>query len=88
MNIELVTTSQHAPGMVNVYTRCPTCKKQQMFLVNAHAFYAWKNGKLTVQDAFPDLSPNGREALITGFCGDCWDTMFASLEDADAVWGK
>jgi hypothetical protein len=32
----------------------------------------WKSGRL-IQYAFPRMSSNDRELLITGICTECWD---------------
>lgn len=35
----------------------------------------WKNGK-HIQQAFPELSPDQREAMLTGTCPACWRKIF------------
>ena len=40
---------------------------------------AWKNGELA-QLAFPDLSPNEREFIISGIVAEEWDQMFGGEE--------
>ena len=34
---------------------------------------AWNNGKLLLQEAFEELSPNGREFILSGMTADEWD---------------
>ena len=33
-------------------------------------------GGVLVQDAFPSLSPEEREQMISGICGKCFDSLF------------
>jgi hypothetical protein len=39
------------------------------------AFVRWKKGEL-VQNAFPTLTPDQREFLMTGYTKEDWDKMF------------
>lgn len=63
-----------------INTTCPICKKDHPVNVRAEDYEAWQNGEL-VQNAFPYLSAEARELLITGICPDCWDSMFAEDEE-------
>lgn len=64
-----------------VITVCPICKHINLTFVNAEDYWSWQEGEL-VQNAFPYLSANEREALKTGICAECWDKMF-SFDDDD-----
>lgn len=55
---------------------CPRCGKAQNLSVPLEGFKAWQNGQL-IQRALPTLSSDQREALISGFCQQCGDDMFA-----------
>ena len=44
------------------------------------AYNAWRNGEL-IQRAFPNLTTNERELLMTGTHSSCWDKMFAEEDD-------
>ena len=61
-------------------TICPFCGMPHDVEVDFFDFCAWQNGTLA-QDAFPYLSADEREMLISGICPDCWDKMFARGED-------
>lgn len=69
--------------MINhvVKTKCPFCHKYHLVEVDIKDFYAWHDGEKLVQDAFPYLSANEREMLISGICPTCWDKMFPPEED-------
>ena len=40
---------------------------------------AWENGML-VQNAFPHLTPDQREFIMTGITADEWDFAFGEIE--------
>ena len=51
-----------------------------VFNVPAEAIVKWNNGRgAFVQDAFPMLSADDRERLVTGICGPCWERLFAGM---------
>lgn len=58
---------------------CPGCKIRHRVAVEEDDFYEWKGGKL-IQDAFPYLTPEQREMMITGYCKKCWQDLFMYLE--------
>lgn len=59
---------------VCVITRCPLCGRGNEVEVNEEDYWDWEDGeKVTV--AFPYLSANEREMLISGICPKCWENM-------------
>ena len=67
---------------IHVSNVCPFCGKEHAVEVSAADFWEWNDGAL-VQDAFPYLSANEREILISGICPTCWDKMFPPEEDEE-----
>ena len=65
---------------VCVFTTCPFCGHENEVEVNHMDYLDWQNGELA-QDAFPYLSANEREMLISGCCPRCWNKMFWSDEE-------
>ena len=65
-----------------VSTRCPFCGKKQEVLVNEKDYILWQDGELA-QIAFPYLTAEEREILISGICPQCWNDMFGQDEDED-----
>ena len=63
-------------------TRCPFCGKTAIITVATSDFIAWQGGML-IQNAFPYLSDNERESLISGICPSCWDKMFPPEEEEE-----
>lgn len=54
---------------------CATCPDVCHVTVNAADLRAWQDG-MFAQDAFPYLSDEQRELLISKTCGPCFDAMF------------
>lgn len=57
---------------VAVISQCPFCSLEQHFTVGLSALHNWLHGGAMIQNAFPNLTPSGREALMTGICDTCW----------------
>lgn len=51
---------------------CPRCQRIKTLVVDKDQLTSWRNGML-IQRAFPKMSISDREALITGYCDDCWE---------------
>lgn len=60
---------------VTVVTRCPFCGHGNFIEVNEDDYDDWSDGELA-QNAFPYLSADEREMLISGTCPTCWSKMF------------
>ena len=60
---------------VVVVTYCPFCGEAHEIAVNEMDYLDWKDGELA-QNAFPYLSADEREMLISGICPSCWNSMF------------
>lgn len=67
-----------------IQTICPFCHHVHDVGVNELDFWDWEDGAL-VQDAFPYLSANEREMLISGICPDCWNDTFPPEEEEEEV---
>jgi len=67
---------------VCVVTSCPFCGRAHEVEVNEMDYLDWQDGELA-QNAFPYLSADEREMLITGICPSCWTGMFGGEEDED-----
>ena len=61
---------------VMIETTCPFCGAVNMIEVNLIDYWDWKDVKLA-QDAFPYLTFDEREMVISGICPECFDSMFA-----------
>lgn len=65
---------------ITLITTCPFCGHENEILVYEDDYLAWQAGELA-QNAFPYLSADDREMLISGICPKCWDDMFGGGED-------
>ena len=58
---------------------CPFCGHAHEVAVNESDYLDWDDGELA-QNAFPYLSADEREMLISGICPTCWNKMFGGDE--------
>lgn len=65
---------------VCVVVSCPFCEKAHEIYVNDIDYLDWQDGMLA-QEAFPYLSADEREMLISGICKKCWEEMFGSDDE-------
>jgi predicted nucleic acid-binding Zn-ribbon protein len=65
-----------------IVTRCPICGRTNFIKVNDADYWDWQDGALA-QDAFPYLSADEREMLISGICPTCWANTFGDLEEEE-----
>ena len=68
---------------VDIVTECPFCGKTHIVNVSADGYFAWKYEGVSAQDAFPELTANAREMLISGICPKCWDSTFGDEDEYD-----
>lgn len=68
--------------MMYITTTCPFCQTATEIPIKEEDYHAWRNGELA-QKAFPYLTPERREQLISGICPVCWDEMFCETFDDD-----
>ena len=54
---------------------CSECGQSSRLQLDRGALERWKGGEL-IQRAFPDLSADDRELMISGLCGACFDLLF------------
>ena len=67
---------------VCVVTRCPFCGRGNEVEVNESDYWDWDDGEL-VQVAFPYLSADEREMLISGICPACWNKTFGGRNEEE-----
>ena len=65
---------------VCVVTYCPFCGKAHEIEVNEIDYLDWQDGEL-VQNAFPYLSADEREMLVSGICPKCWNESFGEDDE-------
>jgi hypothetical protein len=68
-------------GKYQLTGQCVFCNKNVCVTVEAQEYFNWTQLGKHVQDAFPTLSENDREFLISRICGTCFDGMFENAEE-------
>lgn len=58
---------------------CRLCGVNSVLDVPSDGLALWRSGKY-VQDAFPDLSVDDRELLVSGTHPECWNNLFPKEE--------
>ena len=61
---------------------CVCCALSSELIVDADAYKNYENGQ-PVQNAFPFLTSEVRELLISGTHDACWNQMFSDSDDKD-----
>ena len=64
-----------------ITNKCMVCKETSKMDVDLDAYVAWQQNGTLVQDAFPTMSTDDREQLITGTHPECWSIMFDHYEE-------
>lgn len=80
LNNAVITEVETQDG-ITIGTTCPFCHKKQQLVFAGEKAVKYKQGKIAygngmrIQDAFPFLTPDERELIMTGICDDCWNLM-------------
>lgn len=61
---------------IAIETTCPFCGQTHEVIVDAIDYLVWEVGDVPAQNAFPYLSADEREMLISGICSECWAKTF------------
>jgi len=59
---------------------CQTCKVTYTFNIGREDYTSWLDGTYA-QDAFPYLTDDQRELMISQTCGTCFNEMFPDEEE-------
>jgi hypothetical protein len=65
---------------IDIQIQCIQCKKIHTITVDSLKYESWMEGLEHIQDAFPMLSVDDRELMISKICGKCYDNLFAGPE--------
>jgi hypothetical protein len=66
---------------MTITKKCRICRKEFKINVKKADYDAWKNGEKLIQQAFPYLTDNEREVLISGICSPCFDELLSLGEE-------
>ena len=59
---------------------CTVCGEYEVWSLNRQAVESWQGGEY-IQNAFPDMSIEDRELLISGTHPACWTKLFGEDND-------
>ena len=59
---------------------CPMCDTNVTVIVTPQELFAYNQGALA-HEVLGRFDADTREQFITGTCADCWNAMFAGLDD-------
>ncbi|MDF9845112.1 MULTISPECIES: hypothetical protein [unclassified Paenibacillus] len=62
--------------------KCMSCKAEKTVEVQRQDLKAYEEGA-HAQHAFPYLSADERELIISNICGECFDKIFADEDEED-----
>ena len=69
---------------INITRECGHCHAPKTITVSRTGYQAWDMGRgAFVQEAFPELSADDRELLVSGICGPCFDAIMGPEPDED-----
>jgi hypothetical protein len=59
---------------------CTVCGEYEVWSLDRKAVESWQGGEY-IQNAFPEMSMEDREILITGTHPACWDKLFPKEDE-------
>lgn len=63
--------------------QCRMCMNKFVIIYNREDMVDWLSGQGFIQDIMPYLSAAERELLISATCGNCFDSLFPPLDNAE-----
>lgn len=61
--------------MMQIVKHCPGCGKRSTIEVSEAAWLAWMQGSLYLVEAMPELTPEQRDQLLTGWHPECLEML-------------
>ena len=61
---------------IEIECTCPFCGQTYIVTVEKMDYIFWERSDMPAQKAFPYLSADERELLISGICPECWEKTF------------
>lgn len=78
MTVQVFTLYKELPA-VQIENECTHCGDLNRILLDKEGFILWQQGEF-VRNAWPHLSQDERELVISGTHKECWDAMFGDEE--------
>lgn len=80
--------SPNGDKLIRVKVQCPFCPNTTNIVVALKSWVAWETDHHHVQDLWPSMGSDDREALISGMCVKCWTEMEAAMDEGDVEPGR
>lgn len=58
----------------------PKCEGTKEITVNGPDLFDYQSRGKKIQEAFPYLTVEDRERMLSGYCSPCWDRIFSDQE--------
>lgn len=75
----MVAISDNRTSIADV--RCNMCGRIFQIFYNREDMVDWLSGSRSIQDAMPYLTPGERELFLSYTCNDCFDFLFAAIDN-------
>lgn len=62
---------------------CEICHEKHTLMLDPMTLMRYLNRACNITEAFPHLSADDRELIISGICGKCYDAMFSNEDEND-----
>lgn len=87
MSVVALKVFKTLTGRYQLTGQCVYCQKNICVTVDPQEFFNWNTRGQYIQFAFPTMSADEREFLISGICGECFDGIFEQHEEnrADSI---
>ena len=72
-------------GPITLIVTCPHCEKEERMRVPSEGAHRWHFKGELIQHAFPEMSKQDRERLVSGVCGPCWEELERFAEEEGVV---
>lgn len=66
-----------------ISVQCKYCLRMCDVAVDLQQIKEWIGRGDLIQDFFPDLSAEDREVLLSQTCDECWQKLFAALDEEE-----
>lgn len=67
----------------NFERKCPVCGEVKSIYVDEKALVEWLSGEKLIQDAFPEMTLNEREMLLSGICSSCYEKFMKDPDEEE-----
>ena len=82
------TTIAEQGSNICMYKMCTITEKEFSVVVSFPKYVMWKENRKLIQDVFPELSPDEREFMISGWTPAEWEEQMTDPADKCTTCGR